>query len=322
MLAQSPSTVPDSDLATLEPSEPPKTGRFRRPRSQRLGIGAWAAIIWLGIVLVGAILIPILVHSNPNNNAIAGHSSQGLFKVASHPLGFDRNGDDMLLNLAKGARNSMLVSLGAVGFGLILGGGLGLVAGYFGRGVDGALTTLFNVLLSIPPFVLALSLITVFATTAIDKTGNQHPPSSTHRLIVLIIALGVVSVPTLGRITRANALQWSQREFVLAARAQGASNIRIMLREVLPNVLPAMFSIAFLAIAFVIVAEGGLSILGVGVLPPAVSWGNMIAGTRADLQTLPFELFEPILCIFFTVLSLNYLGDIVRSRFDVRESAI
>ena len=322
MLAQSPSTVPDSDLATLEPSEPPKTGRFRRPRSQRLGIGAWAAIIWLGVVLVGAILIPILVHSNPNNNAIAGHSSQGLFKVASHPLGFDRNGDDMLLNLAKGARNSMLVSLGAVGFGLILGGGLGLVAGYFGRGVDGALTTLFNVLLSIPPFVLALSLITVFATTAIDKTGNQHPPSSTHRLIVLIIALGVVSVPTLGRITRANALQWSQREFVLAARAQGASNIRIMLREVLPNVLPAMFSIAFLAIAFVIVAEGGLSILGVGVLPPAVSWGNMIAGTRADLQTLPFELFEPILCIFFTVLSLNYLGDIVRSRFDVRESAI
>ena len=131
-----------------------------------------------------------------------------------------------------------------------------------------------------------------------------------------------MSVPILGRITRANALQWSQREFVLAARAQGASNIRIMLREVLPNVLPAMFSIALLAIAVVIVAEGGLSILGVGVLPPAVSWGNMIAISRSDLQTLPYELFEPILCIFFTVLSLNYLGDIVRSRFDVRESAL
>jgi len=322
MLAQSPSTVPDSELATLEPSEPPKAGRFRRPRSQRLGIGAWAALGWLGIVLVGAILIPILVHSNSTDNALAGHSSQGFLKVASHPLGFDRDGNDMFLNLAKGARNSMLVALGAVGFGFIIGGGLGLVAGYFRRGADGAISTVFNVLLSIPQFVLALSLVTVFATTAIDKTGNQHPPSSTHRLFVLIFALGIVSVPILGRITRANALQWSQREFVLAARAQGASNIRIMLREVLPNVLPAMFSIAFLAIAFVIVAEGGLSILGVGVLPPAVSWGNMIAGTRADLQTLPFELFEPILCIFFTVLSLNYLGDIVRSRFDVRESAI
>ena len=131
-----------------------------------------------------------------------------------------------------------------------------------------------------------------------------------------------MSVPILGRITRANSLQWSQREFVLAARAQGASNLRIMVREVLPNVLPAMFSIALLAIAVVIVAEGGLSILGVGVLPPAVSWGNMIAISRSDLQTLPFELFEPIVCIFLTVLSLNYLGDIVRSRFDVRESAL
>ena len=322
MLAQSPSTVPDSDLATLEPSEAPKAGRFRRPRSQRLGFGAWAALGWLGIVLVGAILIPILVHSNSTDNALAGHSSQGFFKVASHPLGFDRDGNDMFLNLAKGARNSMLVALGAVGFGFVVGGGLGLIAGYFGRAVDGSVTTVFNVLLSIPQFVLALSLVTVFATTAIDKTGNQHPPSSAHRLLVLIMALGIVSVPILGRITRANALQWSQREFVLAARAQGASNIRIMLREVLPNVLPAMFSIALLAIAVVIVAEGGLSVLGVGVLPPAVSWGNMIAISRSDLQTLPYELFEPILCIFFTVLSLNYLGDIVRSRFDVRESAI
>ena len=87
-----------------------------------------------------------------------------------------------------------------------------------------------------------------------------------------------------------------------------------MVREVLPNVLPAMFSIALLAVAVVIVAEGGLSILGVGVLPPAVSWGNMIANSRADLQTLPYEVFEPIICIFLTVLSLNYLGDIVRAR--------
>ena len=173
-----------------------------------------------------------------------------------------------------------------------------------------------------PRFQLALSLVTVFATTAIDKTGNQHPPSSFKRLLVLVFALGVVSLPILARITRANALQWSQREFVLAARAQGATNIRVMLREVLPNVLPAMFSIALLGVAVTIVAEGGLSILGVGVLAPAVSWGSLIAISRADLQTLPFELFEPIVCIFLTVLSLNFLGDVVRARFDVRESAL
>jgi len=141
-------------------------------------------------------------------------------------------------------------------------------------------------------------------------------------MLVLIFALGVVTIPILARITRANTLQWSQREFVMAARAQGATNFRTMVREVLPNVLPAMFSIALLGIAVVIVAEGGLSILGVGVLSPAVSWGSMIAISRADLQTLPYEVLEPIVCIFFTVLSLNFLGDVVRARFDVRESAI
>ncbi len=323
MLASSPSTIAETEIALLQPAEEPKPGsRWRRPRSQRLGIGAWLALIWMAIVILGGIFIPMIFHSNATNNALAGHSSQGFFKVLSHPFGFDRNGDDMLLNLAKGARNSMVVGIGAVGLGLIIGGTLGLIAGYYRRGVDGALSTFFNTLLAIPQFVLALSLVTVFATTAIDSSGNQHPPSSVHRLFVLIFALGIVSIPILARITRANSLQWSQREFVLAAKAQGATNRRIMVREVLPNVLPAMFSIALLAIAVVIVAEGGLSILGVGVLPPAVSWGNMIAGTRGDLQTLPYELFEPIACIFFTVLSLNYLGDIVRARTDVRESAL
>ena len=197
-----------------------------------------------------------------------------------------------------------------------------MIAGYFGGLIDSALSTIFNVLLAIPQFVLALALVTVLANTQVDASGGQHAPSSLRRLLVLMFALGIVSVPILARITRANALQWSQREFVLAARAQGATNRRVMVREVLPNVLPAMFSIALLAVAIVIVVEGGLSILGVGVLPPAVSWGNMIALGREDLRNLPYEVFEPIACIFLTVLSLNFLGDVVRSRFDVRESAL
>jgi peptide/nickel transport system permease protein len=323
MLASSPSTIAETELDLERPEAPvgPKT-RWRRPGSQRLGIGAWLAISWMLIVILGAIFIPMIFRSNSIDNLTAGHSSQGMFKVSGHPLGFDRNGNDMLLQLAKGARSSMIVSIGAVIIGLLIGGTLGLIAGYYKRAVDGALTTFFNTLLAIPQFVLALSLVSVFATTAIDANGNQSPPSSARRIVVLIFALGVVSIPILARITRANSLQWSQREFVLAARAQGATNKRVMIREVLPNVLPAMFSIALLAIAVVIVAEGGLSILGVGVLPPAVSWGNMIAGTSADLVTLPYEVFEPIVCIFLTVLSLNYLGDIVRARSDVRESSL
>jgi peptide/nickel transport system permease protein len=322
MLASSPNTIAETELALEHPEPKEPGGRFRRPRAQRLGIGAWLAIAWLVVIVLLAIFVPMFMHSDPTANLVAGNSSKGFLKVAGHPFGFDRNGNDMFLLLCRGARSSLLVSVGAITFGLIVGGSLGLIAGYFKRGVDGVLTTFFNVLLAIPQFVLALSLVTVFATTAIDASGNQHPPSSGRRMAVLIFALGVVTIPILARITRANTLQWSQREFVMAARAQGATNLRTMVREVLPNVLPAMFSIALLGIAVVIVAEGGLSILGVGVLSPAVSWGSMIAISRADLQTLPYEVLEPIVFIFLTVLSLNFLGDVVRARFDVRESAI
>jgi peptide/nickel transport system permease protein len=322
MLASSPNTIAETELALEHPDASKDGGRSGRTRRKGLGFGAWLALAWMLFIILAAIFVPMFLHSNSTDNLIAGNSSKGFLEVAGHPFGFDRNGNDMALLLAKGARSSLIVSVGAITFGLLVGGSLGLIAGYFKRGVDGALTTFFNVLLAIPQFVLALSLVTVFATTAIDSSGNQHPPSSGRRLAVLIFALGVVTIPILARITRANSLQWSQREFVMAARAQGATNFRTMVREVLPNVLPAMFSIALLGIAVVIVAEGGLSILGVGVLSPAVSWGSMIAISRADLQTLPYEVLEPIVFIFLTVLSLNFLGDVVRARFDVRESAI
>ena len=127
--------------------------------------------------------------------------------------------------------------------------------------------------------------------------------------MALILALGIVSIPVLGRITRASTLSWSEREFVLAAKAQGAKHRRILFREVLPNVLPAMYSIALLGIAVAIVAEGTLSILGASVEPDTPTWGNMIAVGRQYISR-------------FTVLALNRLGDVIRSRFDVREGGL
>ena len=127
-----------------------------------------------------------------------------------------------------------------------------------------------------------------------------------------------MSIPVLGRITRASTLSWSEREFVLAARAQGAKHRRIIWREVLPNVLPAMLSIALLGIAVAIVAEGTFSILGASVEADTPTWGNMIAIGRHVMQRAPHVVFEPALMIFFTVLSLNMLGDVVRSKFDVQ----
>jgi peptide/nickel transport system permease protein len=108
----------------------------------------------------------------------------------------------------------------------------------------------------------------------------------------------------------------------MAARAQGATNFRTMVREVLPNVLPAMFSIALLGIAVVIVAEGGLAIIGAGVKPDVVTWGNIIVSGQGELRDASHIALFPSFVIFFTVLSLNFLGDVVRARFDVRESAL
>ena len=281
MLASSPSTITETELA-LEHPEPTDPGQtFRRPRSQRLGFGAWLAIAWIVVVIVCRDLRPDVPAPISTDNLVAGKRARASSRSPATRSASTGTATtcSCCWPRARGAR--MLVSVGAIALRLAGRRHARPDRGLLQAGVDSVLTTFFNVLLAIPQFVLALSLVTVFATTAIDASGNQHPPSSARRMVVLIFAFGVVTIPILARITRANSLQWSQREFVMAARAQGPPTSATMVREVLPNVLPAMFSIALLGIAVVIVAEGGLSILGVGVLSPAVSWGSMIAARAA-----------------------------------------
>jgi peptide/nickel transport system permease protein len=304
-------------VATMEPVDlvradggAPLTGR--RGRQGRLGPVGWLAISWLVLVVALALLAPILPIDDPNKvTASIARQPPG---TDGHILGGDGLGRDLLSRLIWGGRSSLLIGTMSVLLGLVLGGLLGLVAGYFRGRADTVLTGGFDVLLSFPQLILALTLVTVFA--------SGEGISATRRMVVLILALGVVSIPVLGRITRANTLSWTQREFVLASRALGAKQREIMFREVLPNVLPAMFSIALLGVAVVIVAEGGLSLLGVGTQLPRPSWGNIIAEGRSELRDAPHIVIEPTIVIFFTVFALNYLGDVVRARFDVRESAL
>ena len=280
--------TPEMQIAAVEAgADRPSRGRFRG-----LGIGAWLCMGWLVLIIGAALLAPILPLDDPNDTLGGVIANKG-FGAGGHLLGGDSSGRDLLSRTIFGARNSLTVGFGAIIIGTVIGGLLGLLAGYYRGRIDTFIVGLLDVLLSFPALVLAL-------------------------------ALGIISIPVLARITRANALVWSQREFVMAARAQGAKDWRIMIREVLPNVLPSAFSIALLGVAVVIVAEAGLGTLGVGLSTQSPTWGNIINDGRSDLTsgTTPHIVFVGAAMVFLTVLALNYLGDVVRARFDVREAGI
>jgi peptide/nickel transport system permease protein len=294
-------------------------------RKKRLGFGAWLAVVWLVGLILAAIAAPIIPGlADPNETFTDIQRAQAPFATIKtsdggtttpfaegHLLGGDRNGHDLLSRAIYGARNSLIVGFGAIAIGILAGGALGLISGYYGGKIDTVIIGLLDVMLAIPALVLALALTAVLRGRVDD-------------LWILVIALGIISIPVLGRITRANTLVWAQREFVTAARAQGAKNGRIMIREVLPNVLPAMFSIALLGVAVVVVAEAALRLLGIGLSITDPSWGGIINDGRDFLVQgiTPHVVFVGSAFLFFTVLSLNYLGDVIRARFDVREAAI
>jgi len=291
---------------------------------KKLGIGAWLAIAWLVILAGTCVLAPILPIDGPKDQ-IDGLNLQQPFCTAAdcvsgHPLGGDQLGRDMTSRLVYGARNSLFIAIGSVIIGVVIGGFLGLLAGYRRGKLETITMGAMDVLLSVPALVLALSLSIFLEPRMVDWLGSRE----TAGRVTLTLTFGLIAIPTLARITRANTLVWSQREFVTAARAQGAKDWRIMFREVLPNVVPAMFAIALLAIAVVVVAEVSISILGAGIDPPAPTWGNIIFEGVRHLTNgrAPHIVLEASIFIFLTVMSFNYLGDAVRAKFDVREAGV
>lgn len=303
----------DEETAGFEPSEAilqvgavtggPEVEKERRRKG--LGIPAWICIVWLALLIGSAVLAPILPIPDPTNDAVPATEFKAGPSI-EHPFGVDTTGLDVFSRVIWGTRTSLFIGTASVAIGFLVGGALGLIGGYFRGKIGGIVGFPMDIALAFPPLVLALSVVTFLGRTVTWVT----------------VALAIVSAPILYRITRAATLSWSEREFVLACRAQGGKHFRIMIREILPNVLPAMFSIALLGIAVVIVAEGGLAIIGAGVNPEKVTWGNIIVAGQGELRDASHIVLFPSFVIFFTVLSLNYLGDVVRAKFDVRESAL
>ena len=202
---------------------------------------------------------------------------------------------------------SIAVGVIAIIFGLLWGGVVGLIAGYFKGRSESLLMGAMDVLLAFPALLLALAIITF--------TNNRS-------VAMISLAIGIVSIAPVARLVRASTLVFSQREFVLASRTLGAGNARIIRKEILPNVMLPVLSFSIIGVAVAIVAEGGLAFLGLSVAPPTATWGAMINEGRNVLETDAYISMIPAAILFITVLSLNLAGDRVREFLDVKEGGL
>ena len=284
------------DLAEEATSAPARKGR-------RLGVLFWAAIGWMIFVFALAIFATLLPLADPA--AMDMLERRAAFSAA-HWLGTDGLGRDELSRLIYGARVSLVVGLCAPLIGLTFGGALGMLAGYFGGRAGSFVVGSMDVLLAFPPLILVLAVIAFVGQSILN----------------LVLILGVLGIPAFMRVARATTLTLARREFVIAAQALGATHARILLRELLPNVILPLFAFFLLGVAVTIVVEGSLSFLGLGVPPPISSWGSMIGEGRESLDIAPRLAFMPAAAMFLTVLSFNLVGDTLRALTDPRQGAL
>ena len=271
---------------------------------------SWISLIMLLVVVGNFLPLPNPTEYDPEASGV------GLFSPG-HILGTDINGYDLLSNVVNGSRISILIALISVGIGGLIGSAIGIGSAYVRGKFDIAVNLFFNILLSIPNLVLGLALVAILATSA----DPSIPIDPNRRVFIIIFSLTIVIIPILGRIARGATLSWVNREFIVAARSMGMKDRDIIFRHIVPNVLPAIYAVIFLAIGVVIVAEGALSLLGVGIID-GVSWGAMIGRVAGDFTYAPQSMYVPVIVLALTVIAFNQVGDHLRSQLDSREGKI
>jgi ABC-type dipeptide/oligopeptide/nickel transport system permease subunit len=265
--------------------------RFKRHRLAVVG-----AIIVIALLLV-AIFAPFLALQSPHHVDLSNPLAPPSFK---NPMGTDHLGRDIMSRIIYGTRISFMVGLGAVGIAAIIGGLCGLFAGYFGRKLDIVIMRILDVVWAFPPVLLALAFVAVRGAS----------------LSAVILAIGLVAVPRYARIVRGTVLSVKEKDYIMAARAAGISNLRIIFTQVLPNVAAPVIVVASLGAAGAIMMESILSYLGLGMQPPASSWGLMISEGQKYLRTFPYYSIFPGLMIMLIVFALNIFGDGLRDAWD------
>lgn len=264
----------------------------------RLGLGLVMALYAV------ALLAPVLARYDPTalldlqNGRLLGPS-------LAHPLGTDLYSRDLLSRLLHGARLSLAIAALAVGIALVIGTGVGLIAGYFGGPVDAVLMRVVDAGLAVPRVFLLLVVLALWERTSATA---------------LVLVLGLTGWFGTSRLVRAEVSSVRQRDYVIAAQALGVPVARILVRHVLPNVAAPVIVTATLGVGNIVLIEAGLSFLGVGVQPPLPSWGNMVFDGQSFLATRPWLSIIPGVALIVTVLAFNVLGEALRRALDPRSA--
>ncbi|WP_420639093.1 ABC transporter permease [Candidatus Poriferisocius sp.] len=259
--------------------------------------------VWLGLLVLAVVLVPWLWFID-DPYALGGEANQGPSR--SHWFGTDQLGRDMFARAIWGGRVSLSIAGVSVGIALVIGCLVGVVAGYFRGAIDTLVGSVIYITLALPALMFALFIVTLLGQTFWNVT----------------IAVTILAIPAIARIARAQTLRFAAREFVTVSHMMGARWPRLLFREILPNVIPAMVSIGFLAVGLVIIAEGSLSFIGASVSAPNITWGSIMTAGKGRLEESPHISLITAGMMCATLLALNFIGDELLKRLDVREARI
>jgi len=275
-----------------------------RERKQPLGVFFWICVGWLSLLAFVTIFANFLPFQDPAaSNFINPGTDAG--PSLGHLLGTDELARDILSRLVYGARISLVIGLCATAIGISLGGGLGMLSAYMRGRVDSFLSLVMYSGLAFPAIVAVIAILSFWGRS------QWH----------IIIVLGLFSVPLIFRLVRSATLACATKEYVTAAKSQGATSTRVLARDIFPNVAPSLIAYTVFTLGGIIATEGALAFLGLSVLPPQSSWGNMITEASNDSTNLML-MFMPAIALFLTLISLNYVGERIRVRFDTNESKL
>jgi peptide/nickel transport system permease protein len=295
---------------------------WRRFRKDKFALAGVAFIVFLIVLaLVSPLVARYVAHHGKNQLFIFSQLDQ--FGLPHGPskafwFGADSAGRDLFVRTLYGARTSLTVAFFATGLELVVGVGLGIMAGFYGGKIDTVISRLMDIVLSLPVLLLALGLVSACGLSDAGCLGGLIKPG----LLLVSYVIGLFSWPYIARIVRGQVLSLREKEFVEAARSVGASNLTIMTREILPNLIAPIIVYTTLIIPSNILFEASLSYLGIGVPASTPSWGRELSDASTMFDVAWWTMFFPGMFLLFTTLAFNLVGDGLRDAFDPRNAAL